>query len=105
MKENNLFYTRLRELIKASGVSANQVEKDLGYSRNTLQNYKNGQEPSATRLLELSEYFAVSPEFLIGKTSSSQIAPLETIFERLDFDQKRELTKICQAWLLSTLNA
>ena len=35
------FYERLKELAEASNKSFNQVEKELGYSRNALSNYKN----------------------------------------------------------------
>ena len=46
MAENQLFYPRLEELIRLSKKSFNQVERDLGYPRNALHNYKNGVEPS-----------------------------------------------------------
>lgn len=104
MKETSIFYDRLRKLIEDSQLSANGLEKALGYSRNTLQNYRNGQEPSATRLIELSDYFGVSPKYLLGQETESKMAPINTIFDRLDFEQKKELTMICQKWLISTLN-
>ena len=51
---NNLFYHRLKELVESSGKSANQIERELGYPRNSLNNYKLGGEPSGTRLIGLS---------------------------------------------------
>lgn len=38
----NIFYQRLRALTHNSGKSFNQIERDLGYTRNALANYKNG---------------------------------------------------------------
>lgn len=61
---NDLFYHRLKELVESSGKSANQIERELGYPRNSLNNYKLGGEPSGTRLIGLSEYFNVSPKYL-----------------------------------------
>ncbi len=66
MAENQLFYPRLEELIRLSKKSFNQVERDLGYPRNALHNYKNGVEPSGIRLIELAHYFGVTPEYLLG---------------------------------------
>lgn len=43
---NDLFYHRLKELVESSGKSANQIERKLGYPRNSLNNYKLGGEPS-----------------------------------------------------------
>ncbi len=67
MIEETIFYSRLKQEIEKSGKSTNQIERELGYSRNALHNYKNGTEPSGTRLIEIAEYFHVSPKFLIGK--------------------------------------
>lgn len=61
------FYDILMELIEQRGISRNGVEKELGYPRNALSNYEKGRVPSAVRLLELSNYFDVSPEFLMGE--------------------------------------
>jgi len=40
MIEDNIFYLRLQQAIIESGKSANQIERELGYSRNALHNYK-----------------------------------------------------------------
>ena len=107
MVEETIFYTRLKEQIKIRKTSFNQVERDLGYPRNSLNNYKNGNEPSGKRLVELSEYFMVSPGFLIGKEKKGQEQEQEqffrTFFQKLDFEQKRELYVICEKWSMSQL--
>lgn len=64
--EESLFYKRVKKLGEDLGKSFNQIEKELGYSRNALSNYKTKTMPSAVRLLELAEYFDVSPRYLLG---------------------------------------
>ncbi|MGL5897112.1 MAG: helix-turn-helix domain-containing protein [Lactococcus lactis] len=98
MTEETLFYRRLKQEIKRCRKSTNQIERELGYSRNALHNYKNGTEPSGTRLIEIAEYFHVSPNFLIGKTNiSSKNNPIN-LFEQLSDIQKFEMLKICHSW-------
>lgn len=103
MAENQLFYPRLEELIRISKKSFNQVERDLGYPRNALHNYKHSAEPSGSRLLELARYFGVTPEYLLGTSDvfrgSHQV---RNIFEKLNNEEKKELCIICQEWLLSS---
>lgn len=61
-----MFYKRLKELAELSKKSFNEIERELGYSRNALNGYKLKRVPSAVRLLELANYFEVSPEYLMG---------------------------------------
>lgn len=81
MDKESKFYLRLKLLSSSLGKSINQIEKELGYSRNALHNYKGRGEPSAVRLLELENYFEVSPEFLIGKNLDKDVKPIKEIFE------------------------
>ena len=47
MAQEYLFvYSRLKLLIKEAHKSFNQVERELGYPRNTLKNYKYKKKPS-----------------------------------------------------------
>lgn len=98
MDEETLFYRRLKEEIKRCRKSTNQIERELGYSRNALHNYKNGTEPSGTRLIEIAEYFHVSPQFLIGKTDSPSEKSPKIQFEQLSDAQKFEMLKLCHNW-------
>ena len=109
MKElckGNSFKNRLFEQIKFSGKSVNQIERELGYPRNAISNYKNGGEPSGTRLVELANYFHVSPEYLIGKESEVTSVNLKNIspqvfFENIDQNQKIEIGQMYQKWVIS----
>ena len=67
MKKYEVFAIRFMGECDKLNKSVNQIERDLGYPRNTLQNYKKGTIPSALRLLELAQYFGVSPQYLVGK--------------------------------------
>ena len=70
MEKRWLFSERLRVEVKKSGKSVNRIERELGYPRNALQNYKKGVNPSGIRLIELVKYFEVTPEYLLGKTAN-----------------------------------
>jgi len=98
MTEETLFYRRLKQEIKQCRKSVNQIERELGYARNVLHNYKNGTEPSGSRLIELAEYFHVSPKFLIGKTDISSEKSSNILFEELCDVQKFEMLKLCYNW-------
>ncbi|UXV61611.1 helix-turn-helix domain-containing protein [Lactococcus cremoris] len=108
--DESIFYKRLKLLSKNLGKSLNQVEKELGYSRNGLNNYKTNHMPSALRLLELSEYFNVSPEYLFGKSELYELKghddknSAEIIFRRLDEKQKLNMCKITNYWLIHEKN-
>lgn len=103
--EENIFYVRLSELIRLSGKSFNEVERELHYPRNALHNYRTKRSPSADRLIELATYFEVSPEYLIGmnrKVGEKFQKSIKTIFNGLDEDQRKEMFKCCQEWVLES---
>ena len=66
------FYQRIQELAKKKGVSFKQIEKELNYPTNTLYNYKS-KDPSGQRLIELSKYFGVSIDFLLGRKDNELV--------------------------------
>lgn len=98
-----LFYLHLKEQAMKKNKSLNQVERELGYPRNSLNNYKNGTEPSGDRLIELADYFMISPHYLIGKREIKDGVSLIESFQRLTFEQKSELYSICQSWATTQL--
>ncbi|MCW2281975.1 helix-turn-helix domain-containing protein [Lactococcus lactis] len=105
MKEKVLFFDRFILQVRRNNKSINAIEKELGYPRNSLNNYKNGGEPSGSRLVEIAEYFNVSPEFLIGKQKNSAIAEEFNIlpkeyFRQLRESQKKELILVITKWII-----
>lgn len=101
MTKNDLFFKRLDQLITESGKTYNQVERELNYPRNALNNYKHGSEPSATRLFELAAYFNISPYYFIGKCEKPFSQSMKELFKNLDSSQRLELYKLSTNWLLS----
>lgn len=66
-------FEKVRELAKKHGLSLNQVEEKLGYSKNTLYSLKR-QKVSSERLQEIADYFNVSTDYLLGRTDNPVIA-------------------------------
>ncbi|PFG83308.1 transcriptional regulator [Lactococcus lactis] len=103
MRENNLFYNRLLEQVRLRNTSINHIERELGYPRNALHNYKLGREPSATRLVELANYFDVSPQYLIGENNEIPERSLEMFFKKLSIKDKKEILRISVLWFLKQI--
>ncbi|AWN65403.1 MULTISPECIES: helix-turn-helix domain-containing protein [Lactococcus] len=103
MRKNNLFYNRLLEQVRLRNTSINQIERELGYPRNALHNYKLGREPSATRLVELANYFDVSPQYLIGENNEIPERSLEMFFKKLSIKDKKEILRISVLWFLKQI--
>ena len=66
-------FEKVRELARKKGLSLNQVEEKLGYSKNTLYSLKR-QKVSSERLQEIADYFNVSTDYLLGRTDTPAIA-------------------------------
>lgn len=58
-------FEKIKELSKKRGLSLNQLEEKLGYSRNTLYSLKR-QNVSTKRLQEIADYLGVSVDYLLG---------------------------------------
>lgn len=103
MTSKSMVYERLIEQISYTKKSVNQVERELGYPRNALHNYKYGRDLSAKRLIELSHYFDVSPEYLLGISQSSRPSSVKNIFYNFNDKQKLEALSISQDWAIHRL--
>lgn len=66
-------FEKVKELSKKQGLSLNQLEEKLGYSRNTLYSLKR-QNVSTKRLQEIADYLEVSVDYLLGNTETPTIA-------------------------------
>lgn len=100
--EETLF-DRIHELAIKSGKSINSIERELGYPRNALMNYKVNSSPSATRLFQLSSYFEVPPEYLLGGITYSKSINIKNTFEILNLEQRKDMYLLCHEWFLSEL--
>ena len=81
-----LTFERIKELAKKQGLSLNQVEEKLGYSKNTLYSLKR-QRVSSDRLQEIADYFHVSTDYLLGRTDNPNIAGNSHVNEPDDIDK------------------
>ena len=63
----------LKELRTKRGISQSQVANDLGISLRAYQNYEYGQrEPNIDMINKLADYFNVSTDRLLGRTTKEQ---------------------------------
>ena len=65
------FWKTLVRLCNDRGVSPSFVCHELGFSNAASVKWKSGSTPRATTLRKLSDYFSVSPEFLLTGSDSS----------------------------------
>lgn len=96
------FYLRVKEECDRLGMSVNKVERELGYPRNALHNYKAERIPSGKRLIELSEYFGVTPNYLLGYSEGGH-GDTRDLFNKLSIEEKKEIYCISQEWVSSML--
>lgn len=80
-----LTFERIKELAKKRGLSLNQVEEKLGYSKNTLYSLKR-QKVSSDRLQEIADYFGVSTDYLLGRTDNPAIAGEKALEHEIELD-------------------
>src|SRR5215471_13689521 len=90
------FYERLQTLIKEKHLSFNRVERDLGYPRNALSNYKHDRTPNARRVAELAIYFSVSIPYLLGETDNKASDHITVRFDKLTEVRQVETLKFVQ---------
>jgi len=65
---------RLREIRKRKNISQLKLAMDLNLSQNTISRYETGErEPGIAELILIADYFNVSVDYLIGRTSNPQM--------------------------------
>lgn len=72
----------------------------MNYPRNALSNYKQGRVPSAKRILELAQYFGVTPEYLLGGNYDIKSPSADYLFKLLDGEEREKMCLLCYEWLL-----
>ena len=93
-----MFYEKLQKLAKEKGKSFAQIEKDLGMSKNSMYNYKKN-NPTATRLNDIAEYFGVTTDYLLDDTENQEQTYEYSIIQR----RAKEMTPEQQRELLSLM--
>ena len=73
-KYNATFPTRLRELIASRGTTITALAHELKISRQAVSQYQDGStQPNLQKLVEISRYFNVSADWLLGLTDTQNI--------------------------------
>lgn len=59
-------YQKFEQLLKARGITAYKVAKDLGMNSTLFSDWKSGKsKPKVDKLKKIADYFGVSLEYLI----------------------------------------
>lgn len=97
-----MIYDRIKFLANKRKISLNQVEEQMGYSKNTLYKLKY-QKPGAERLEQLADYFNVTTDYLLGREKAEEDPTqmmfrlnLEGFSEAEKEEMKEELTKFSE---------
>lgn len=89
-----MFYDRLLELCESSGIRPTTLLSNMGMSKGSLANWKEGKLPTGEVLVRFSEHFGVSIDYLaLGKESSSiskEDQDLLKLFHQLPGDAQLE---------------
>ena len=59
----------LVNIMASKGISAYQLEKDVGINQTTFYNWKKGKQPPADKLQKITTYLEVSPNEVFGYES------------------------------------
>lgn len=79
-KHDSVFATKLRELIKERNTTITAVAEHLGFSRQAVSQYCNGDtQPNVDAILKISEYFNVSCDYLLRGVSSENLSISEEL--------------------------
>lgn len=82
---------RLRELREARGLSQEEVAKAIGVGRVTYLKYENGENRPVRKLKELSSFFKVSIDYLLGNDT-----PISPTGQKIDARTRRQLEKVLE---------
>ena len=93
-------YKRIVQLCETSQTTMADLERQFGWSRSTINSWKNGGNINAKKLISLANFFNVSVDYLLGKTDVR--TPVDEIVEdevlsrclKLSDIQKKEVDKI-----------
>lgn len=87
-------FERVKKLCDGRKISINDLEKSLGYSKNTLYRLKT-QQPGADKIQLIADYFNVSTDYLLGRTDepnsmSNNVPGWATTKDKRDFKKMLE---------------
>lgn len=84
---------KLKELRKRRGLTQAQVSYGIDVSRSTVASWELGtREPNAAELMELCEFFSVSPEYVCGLTEECTMIKIPKVYN-IDLNKLNSLGK------------
>ena len=69
-----MFYETLKSLCAEKGIRITNLVAELAISTGNLSKWKAGGEPKGNTLSKLADYFAVSTDYLLGRTDIREMA-------------------------------
>lgn len=95
------------KLCEENNTSYKKIADMLGYSPQAVSKWGRGEtEPNLDTLNKLSEYFNVSVDFLLGKTSVKKIdEPYDDELEKVLFSKAKDLTDDEKKTIINVINA
>ena len=82
----------LRDIRKERGKTQKQIAKLLGISQQSYSAYENGvSQPPRDALIKLAEYYQVSTDYLLDRTSSPTSTPGQVTFSNVFPVEKRKI--------------
>lgn len=64
-----MFYDRLKDLCEKKGISLRALSDVVGIGKSTMGAWRDGASPNSNFVLTIAEYFDVSCDYLLGRTS------------------------------------
>ncbi len=91
---------RIKELREQRGFTQKQVADVLGCSPVTFLRYESGErEPNISRLIQLSDFFGVTIDYLVGRDNASDVIEMEmlSLFRAADERAKKDAMSLLSA--------
>lgn len=89
-------YDRIQDLCKSKGVSGSRMCLDLGLSKSTLSDIKNGRKKgvSTTTAAKMASYLGVSVGYLLGEEEKINADPVGTAERHFEMIMDEDLSEI-----------
>lgn len=91
------FLENVLDLINKKGTNRNKLVSDLNLGKNSFVNWKErGTIPSGDVVAKIADYFNVSTDYLLGKTSDPSPSDSDVTFDDFSFafyEETKELTE------------
>lgn len=72
MLGENLFWINFINLCNEHNIKPNPLANKLGISSGTVTGWKKGSSPRDTAVQKIADYFNVSPDYLLGKSTQKE---------------------------------